>query len=73
MEDASFGSVLDLPVDQRLRLVQALWDSIVRDPSTLPITDAERAELDRRLEDFKRNPSSGRSWEEVKARLLKNA
>ena len=73
MEDASFGSVLDLPVDQRLRLVQALWDSIVRDPSTLPLTDAERTELDRRLEDFKRNPSSGSSWEEVKARLLKNA
>ncbi len=73
MEDASIGSVLELPVDQRLRLVQVIWDSIVQDPSALPLSDADRAELDRRLEAFKRDPSSGRSWEEVKARLLRNA
>jgi putative addiction module component (TIGR02574 family) len=71
MEEITIDSVLELPVDQRLRLVQAIWDSIADAPETLPLSDAERAELDRRLEDYRRNPSSGRTWEEVKASLLR--
>jgi putative addiction module component (TIGR02574 family) len=32
-------------------------------------SDAEKALLDREFEDFARDPTSGSSWEEVKARL----
>ena len=45
----------DLPIDQRLQLVEDIWDSIAEEanarPGSLPLSDAQRAELDRRLAD----------------------
>ncbi|MDD5138836.1 MAG: hypothetical protein PHY43_01085 [Verrucomicrobiales bacterium] len=34
-------------------------------------TDAEKALLDRELEEYRRNPEAGSSWNEVEARLRK--
>ena len=42
----------DLPVDERIRLVEELWDSIAADQEALPLTDEQRAELDRRLDAY---------------------
>jgi len=70
MGRASLAKLLELDVDERLRLVQALWDSIAEAPESVPITDAERAELDRRLDDYYANPAQGSPWAEVKARIL---
>jgi putative addiction module component (TIGR02574 family) len=36
-------------VDERIKLVEDLWDSIAADQGTLPITAAQRTELDLRL------------------------
>lgn len=33
------------------------------------VSEAQKAELDRRLEDYKEFPESGSSWEDVKSRL----
>lgn len=53
------------PVEQRLRLVEALWDSIV-DAGELPeLTDAQRVELDRRMAELDANPQDVVSWEAV--------
>ncbi|MGC1521466.1 MAG: addiction module protein [Steroidobacteraceae bacterium] len=38
-----------LTVDERIRLVEDLWDSIAADQGALPITADQRLELDRRL------------------------
>jgi putative addiction module component (TIGR02574 family) len=51
----------------RERLVDALLESL--DEEGRPLTDAERQELDRRLDAYHRDPAAGSSWEEVKARL----
>jgi len=51
-----------LSVAERLILVEELWDSIA---ASTPITDAQRAELDRRLADHQANPDDVVSWEEV--------
>lgn len=61
-----------LSIAERLQLVEDLWDSIAQeaDADTLPLTDEEKALLDKRLADYERNPEEGSSWEEVKARLL---
>jgi len=57
------------PADQ-LELVEALWDEISRaDPVPLP-TDAQRAELARRLEDHLKNPDDALPWEAVKGSAL---
>ena len=54
---------------QRLLLVEDIWDSLADEPLSLPVTDAQREELDRRLEDYSRDPQAGSPWEEVRARL----
>ncbi len=58
-----------LDVDERLALIEALWDSISADESAIPLTDAQRAELDRRLADHEANPNDVVSWDEVRASL----
>ena len=39
-------------------------------PESVTLTDAQREELDRRLEDYHRHPDEGSSWETVKSRIL---
>ena len=60
-----------LPVEERLELVEALWDSIGADADLdrLPMPEWQREELERRLADFDADPEAGSSWEEVRARL----
>jgi len=54
------GDIFDLPLDERMQLVEDLWDSIAAEQEALPITEAQRAELDRRLEAFERDRDPGR-------------
>jgi putative addiction module component (TIGR02574 family) len=61
--------VLRLPLAERLRLVEALWDSIAADSAALPLTGAQRAELDRRLAEHEANPDDVVSWEDIKASI----
>ena len=50
---------------ERLQLVEELWDSLCDKPEAVPLTDAQRAELDRRLDDLEREGPVGISWDEV--------
>jgi putative addiction module component, TIGR02574 family len=61
----------DLPVEQRLNLVEDLWDSIAADQEALPLTDAQRHELDRRLDRYEADRSPGRPLDEVLADIRK--
>ena len=60
-----------MSVAERIQLAEDLWDSIAAETSELPLTDAQRAELERRLDDFERNPDAGESWDVVRARIQK--
>ena len=55
-----------LSVEERLALVEELWDSIA---AATPLTDAQPAELDRRLADHEAHPDDVVSWEEVKSSI----
>ena len=59
------AKIKELPVEQKLVLVEELWDSISADCQSLPLTDAQRKELDRRLDAFEKDPDSGRPAAEV--------
>ena len=61
--------ILALPVAERVRLVEAIWDSISAIPEALPLTDWQKQELDRRLAEFEANPEEGSTLEEVFARI----
>ena len=41
-----------LPIDERIKLVEDLWDSIAADQSALPLTTDQKAELERRLDAY---------------------
>jgi putative addiction module component (TIGR02574 family) len=70
MDTNPLSEILKLSVSERIQLVEDIWDSIAAETDTLPLTDAERAELDRRLADAEANPGVGTPWGDVKARLL---
>lgn len=61
-----------LSVDERIQLVQELWDRVAADPELLPpLTAAERSELDRRLAAYESDPTRAVPGEEVFRRLRK--
>jgi putative addiction module component (TIGR02574 family) len=73
MRHFRLSEVLELPVSERLKLVEAIWDSIAEAPDALQLTEEQRAELDRRLNDYEKNPDVGSPWAEVKERILKGS
>jgi len=58
-----------LPVAERLKLIEDLWDSIAADADALPLPDWHRAEIDRRLDALDAGASEGAPWEEVRRRI----
>jgi putative addiction module component (TIGR02574 family) len=65
-----FSQLLELPVGERLQLVEALRDSLVEVPEAVPVSEDVRAELDQRLAAYYANPSSARPWDEIKDELF---
>jgi len=61
--------ILALPVAERVRLVEAIWDSISAVPEALPLTDWQKEELDRRLAELEADPEAGSTLEEVFASI----
>ena len=69
MKHISVADVIALPVAERLRLVEVIWDSIAEVPEQLELSPAQAQELDRRLAAFEKDPTQGSPWQEVRARL----
>lgn len=59
----------DLPIEQRIRLVEDLWDSIAADQRALQLTDEQRAELDARLAAYATDGNAGKPADEVLAAI----
>ena len=70
MSPLNLESVLQMPVDERIRIVEAIWDSVAREPAHVGLEAWQAAELDRRIADFEANPDEGVPWDEVKRRIL---
>ncbi len=68
-QEALVAEILALPVADRVRLVETVWDSISAVPEALALTDWQRRELDQRLAELESNPDAGASIEEVFARI----
>ena len=55
----------DLTPEQKLRLLEEVWDSLAADPSAVPLTEWQRRELDRRLDEIDREGATGIPWNRV--------
>jgi putative addiction module component (TIGR02574 family) len=61
--------IATLSQEERLRLLEQLWDSLSSTPEAIPLTDAQREELDRRLDELEREGPTGIPADDVLNRL----
>lgn len=60
-------AIMRLSVAERVLLLMDIWDSLQPQAEHLMLTEAQRRELDRRLEEHERDPDSGVRWEKIRA------
>lgn len=59
-----------LGLDERLKLVEEIWDLIGAKDEEIPLTDAQRVELERRMAEDDARPADTVAWDEVKSSTL---
>jgi len=59
----------DLPVEDQVDYVQALWNKIAERPDRLPIADDTRDMLEQRLAAHRASPNDARPWDEVREEI----
>ena len=67
----SIADVLEMTPAERIELAEEIWDSVAASPESVPLTEAQRIELDRRLEAHRNDPTAGDHWDVVRARILR--
>jgi len=60
-----------LDVEDRLALVQEIWDTIAVDSADIPVKKSQQIELDRRIADHRSNPEDLVSWDEASESVRK--
>lgn len=60
-----------LGVDERLDLIEELWESLSSNPDQIPVPDAHKAVLDKRLAEIEAGDDAGIPWEDVLERIRK--
>lgn len=68
VESRGYISLMEPPFDQmtiaeRILYVQELWDRIAAEAETVPLSEAQRIELQRRLADHEAHPEASIPWE----------
>jgi len=69
MRLADIPELKKLSPEEKILLVEDLWDSIAAEESAIPVPESHRAELDRRLKAYQSAPGSLLSLQELRSRL----
>jgi putative addiction module component (TIGR02574 family) len=69
MTNFSVAEILALPVQERINLVELIWESVAAVPQAIEVSPEIKSELAARLVEFERDPNAGYSWDEVKEKL----
>jgi len=67
--DVSIDQLRDLPLEKRLEIIAALWDSVETELGPMPIPDDVLDEAEREFEAHLADPTSSIPWEVARARL----
>lgn len=62
-------NIHDLSINERITLLQNLWDSLANNPQDIPLTDAQTKILEQRRYAYKNDPYARESWTSVKQRI----
>lgn len=66
------SEILQLSVAERIQIAEDIWDSISANPESLELSEAQKVELDKRLENYEENPDDGIEWETLKKNIFQN-
>jgi len=67
MQKALIDAIKQLSVEERIILVEEIWDGIVdAGDDVVSLSEMQRAELDRRIDSYREQPDSGRSWQDIR-------
>ena len=66
---ATLNEIASLNIEDRILLVQAIWDSIAAEQAYPDLTEVQKRELDYRIDDYEMNPDNVLTWEEIKASI----
>ena len=69
MSTLAKSDILKLSIPERILLVEDIWDSVAEVPNAVPLTEEQKAELDRRLDAYHANPPEGSPWGVVRERI----
>jgi putative addiction module component (TIGR02574 family) len=70
MEKALINKLSQLSKNEKLLLVEALWDSIASDPDEVEVPDHHKSIIEKRLKTLEQDKATGSSWEEVRQKYL---
>ena len=64
---ATLEQISTLSVNDRIELVQAIWDTVAEDKAPHPdLTEAQKKDLDRRIAELNANPEMAVTWESIR-------
>jgi putative addiction module component (TIGR02574 family) len=66
MGEIKIADIKAMSVEQRLDLIERVWDTLVDTPTEIPIPDWHKDEIETRLQDLEKNPGDGAPWDEVR-------
>jgi putative addiction module component (TIGR02574 family) len=70
MEKTLINELSQLNKNEKLLLVEALWDSIASDPEEVEVPDHHKSILEQRLKTLEEDKKNGTSWKEVRQKYL---
>ncbi|NJL89946.1 MAG: addiction module protein [Coleofasciculaceae cyanobacterium SM2_1_6] len=65
----TLNEISSLSIEDRITLVQAIWDGIAADQAYPELTPTQKRELDDRINDYELNPENVLTWEEIRASI----
>ena len=70
MEKTLINELSQLNKNEKLLLVEALWDSIASDPEEVEVPDHHKSTLEKRLQTLENDKENGSSWKEIRQKYL---
>ena len=68
---ATLNEIAALKVEDRILLVQAIWDSIAAEEAYPELTDEQKQELDNRIAESDADSDNVMTWQEVRNSIRK--
>ena len=70
MKKITATDTLSLSIQERIQLVEDIWDTIITEANSVELTEEEKKIIDLKLEKYHKNPELGSPWEDVYKRIV---